>query len=80
MISDRSDQLVRGMAAYLTSPVQPVVIVSALVERDEKVGAAVAVGEGHAGGGHFFARCCCILVSTPALAFSLRIVVGVLMS
>lgn len=43
------------LITYHTSPRQVVVIDSALVERDEEVGAGVAVGEGKLCGGHFFA-------------------------
>ena len=41
------------MSLIHTSERHVIVIVAALVERDEQVGAGVAVGQGEAGGGHF---------------------------
>ena len=42
--------------AYLTFPRQVEFFKAAPVQRDQEVGARVAVGEGEAGGGHFFSR------------------------
>jgi len=42
--------------AYLTLPRQVEFFKAAPVQRDQEVGARVAVGEGEAGGGHFFSR------------------------
>lgn len=46
--------------AYLTSPRQVELPKAALVQRDEEVGAAVAVLEGESGGGHGFAGGGCV--------------------
>jgi len=42
--------------AYLTLPRQVEFFKAAPVQRDQEVGARVAVGEGEPGGGHFFSR------------------------
>lgn len=41
------------MSLVHAPPVEVVVVVSAFIQRNEEVCAAVAVGEGEAGGGHF---------------------------
>jgi len=43
------------MQSYLAFPRQVILVVSAFVQRDEEVGAGVAIGERDAGGGHLSA-------------------------
>ena len=43
------------LLSYLTLPRQVIFLEPTAVQRDEQVGAAITVGEGESGGGHFFA-------------------------